>query len=185
MGGEVTHMDILGAVYDYLMSELEPAPKDIVRGWQNRASLPPVSDYVVLTLLDAKRIGSNVLTGDDITPVTGIDVTMSMLTHFSVQIDFCGTDEQKIMAMASQCSMTARSVSAVSFLAPYDITPLYTDDVRSLPYIDEQDQWCVRYSVTWHLSAWTRKTTNEDAFEAVTVYLEDVDVHHPIINNED
>lgn len=173
-------MDVLGAVYDYLTSQLSLAPQNIVRGWQNRASLPNVPVYAVLTLVDGQRIGSNVLSGDSLTPSVGIDTTTSMFTRFAVQVDFCGLDEQSVMELAAQFCMMGRSASAVRFFESYDLKPLYTDNVRSLPFTDEQNQWCVRYSVTWHLGGWTRLTVNEDAFTAVTIQTENVDVHHPI-----
>lgn len=176
-------MDILGAIYDLLTQKLDVDGNAIIRGWQNRAALPDNSDYVVLTLLTARRHGTNVHSWDK-TVESGIDETISMLNEYTVQVDFCGTDEQTVMEQATQLAIIARDALACDFLRPYGILPLYAEDVRSIPFTNEQRQWEVRYSVTLHLEAWADKTVNHDAFTDVTIQIEDVDVHHPITVEE-
>ena len=177
-------IDILAAVFDLLVQKLGIDGDHIVRGWQNRAALPDCSRYAVLTLLTAQRHGTNVHQWQNAQEENSIDETISMLTEYTVQVDFCGTDEQNVMENATQLALVARDALACDFLRPYGILPLYAEDVRSMPFSNEQRQWEVRYIVTLHLEAWTNATVPHDAFSDVAIYIEDVDVHHPIPDEE-
>ena len=172
--------DILGAVYTFLCQTLSPAPRHIIRGWQNRAALPDGSSFIVLTLTAAPRRGTNVHTWKPAPGGSGITDTLSMLAGYQVQVDFCGLDEAGVMAQASQLVMFARDAVAVDFFRERGLSCLYADDPVSLPYSNELKQWLVRYCVTLHLAAWVRGTVEQDSFSSVTIHLEHVDVHHPI-----
>ena len=173
--------DILGAVYTMLVDKMGIDGNLIVRGWQNRAALPNSTDYVVLTLLTERRHGTNVHEwADDATSETDIVETISMLGEHTVQVDFCGQDEQEVMARATQLAIIARDGVAVEFFKPYGILPLYAEDVRQAPFTDEQRQWEVRYIVTLHLECWHDLAIPRPAFTNVNIQIEDVDVHHPI-----
>ena len=175
-------VDILGAVYSFLVANLPDIDGNkIVRGWQNRAALPDDSDYIVLTLLTTRRHGTNVHERQALKDSqTDISETIHMLAEHTVQVDFCGQDEQAVMARATRLSVLARDGVAVEFLRPYGILPLYAEDVRQAPFTNEQRQWEVRYIVTLHLECWHDVNTTRDAFTNVNIYTEDVDVHHPI-----
>lgn len=175
--------DIIGSVYDFITQTISPAPVNIVRGWQNRAALPNASAFVVLTLISAPRHGTNVHTWADAEGTdTGIVETVSMLSEYAVQVDFCGLDAAAVMSQASQLVMFARDAVGVDFFNAQGISCLYADDPVSLPYESELKQWVTRYSVTLHLSGWVRGTIDHDAFTAVTINTENVDVHHPVTN---
>ncbi len=171
--------DVLGAVYDFLQAHISPLPEYIVRGWQNRAALPDASEYVVLTLINAPRRGTNVHewrnSGDD-----ALIERVRMLVLYDVQVDFCGLDEARVGHQAAQLVMLGRDAAAVRFFRPYGLAGLYADDPRSLPFADDLDQWKVRYSVTLHLSAWIDADIPLPSFRSVNLYLENVDVHHPV-----
>lgn len=174
-------VDILGAVYGLLVEKLNIDGDTIVRGWQNSASLPNSTSYVVLTLLTAQRHGTNVHKWQGLLSSTSdITETAYMLAEHTVQVDFCGTDEQTVMQRAAQFAILARDGVAVDFLKAYGILPLYAEDVRSMSFTNEQRQWETRYIVTLHLECWHDLTTARDAFTSVDIQIEDVDVHHPI-----
>lgn len=176
--------DILGAVFDFLVQQLGIDGSLIVRGWQNRAALPDDTDYTVLTLLTAKRHGTNVHDRDYEAGHGGIDETISMLTEYTVQVDFCGTDEQTVMNRATQLALIARDAVACDFFRSYGFLPLYSEDVRNMPFANEERQWEIRYIVTLHFDGWMRVTVSHDAFTSVDIRLEDVDAHHPITVEE-
>lgn len=173
--------DVLGAVYDFLKQYVVP-DVEVVRGWQNRAALPNASSYVVMTLLNQKRHGTNVNILDSVTPPADIEETSNVLMEYEVQVDFCGLDESVVAEQASICNLMGYDHRAVTFFKDFDLCGYYTDEPRALPFQDDQ-QWVVRYSVTLHLSGWVRKTITEPAFTAVKWKIENVDVHHPITNN--
>lgn len=174
--------DILGAVYSFLVQYFPDLDGEkIVRGWQNRAALPDEGDYVVLTLLTTKRHGTNVHEKeDDKASYTDIIQIIHMLAEHTVQVDFCGQDEQAVMARATRLAALARDGVAVEFFKAYGILPLFAEDVRQAPFTNEQRQWEVRYIVTLHLECWHDVTIPRDAFTNVNIQIEDVDVHHPI-----
>lgn len=174
--------DILGAVYSFLAQYVPDVNAgSIVRGWQNRAALPDDTDYVVLTLTTARRHGTNVVEWkNNEASATDLIETIHMHTEYTVQVDFCGTDEQTVMARATRLAALARSGEAVDFFKAYKILPLYAEDIRSMPYANEQRQWETRFIVTLHLENWTNVPIDRDAFTDVNLYIEDVDVHHPI-----
>lgn len=170
--------DVLGAVYQFCDQYLAPKPATIVRGWQNRAALPASSSLVILTLLDTIRHGTNARSWN-MTPPAGIKTTVSMLTEYVVQVDICGLDEEIVNAQAALLLMLGRDPLAVEFFKVFNLQPYFADDIKSLPFSNELDQWVVRYSVTLHLGGWTQITVNQDAFSDVHVNIENVDVHHP------
>ena len=173
--------DVLGAVFDFLQARLVPSPRHIVRGWENRAALPDSDDFIVLTLIGAARRGTNVR-GWKLPPdaAPGLDLSISMLTLYDVQVDFCGTDEQAAAGLASQLVILGRDAVAVDFFRPYNLSALHADDPRALPFTNDQNQWQTRSSVTLHLAGWNDARVNVDAFEDVHITLENVDVHHPV-----
>lgn len=171
--------DVLGAVYDFLQAYIQPMPEHIVRGWQNRAALPDVSAYTVLTLINTPRRGTNIhqwKAGADETVVESV----CMLTLYEVQVDFCGLDEALVGRQAAQLVMLARDTVAVEFFKEQGFSCLYADDPRSLPFSNDLQQWEVRYSVTLLLSGWSEADIARDAFSDVNIYFENVDVHHPV-----
>lgn len=172
--------DVLGAVHDFLQAHVTPAPQNIVRGWQNRAALPNASAYTVLTLINAPRRGTNVHEWKAPEDGDGIVESVRMLTLYEVQIDFCGLDESLVGQQAAQLVMLARDAVAVDFFGARGLSCLYADDPRSLPFANDAQQWEVRYSVTLRLSGWSNADISRDAFTDVNLYLEDVDVHHPV-----
>lgn len=170
--------DVLGAVHDFVRAHIVPQPEHIVRGLQNRAALPAASAYAVLTLTGAARRGTNV---HDWSPAAAEDAvvqTVSMLVVYDVQADFCGPDEALVGRQAAQLVMLGRD--ATRFFEPYGLSCLYADDPRFLPFGDDLDQWKVRYAVTLHLSARIEAAGLLPAFGRVNLFLENVDVHHPV-----
>ncbi|MBD5417370.1 MAG: hypothetical protein HDR50_06870 [Desulfovibrio sp.] len=173
-------LDVLGAVHDFLMAHIGIAPEAIIRGWQNRADLPPMSSYAVLTLINAPRRGTNVHVWEhDPAAADGLVENVRMLVCYEVQVDVCGQDEAVVGAQAARLVMLCRDAVAVDFFRALGLSCQYADDPRSLPFSNDVDQWEVRYSVTLHLSAWLGADIARAAFTDVDLRLEDVDVHHP------
>ncbi|MDE7064492.1 MAG: hypothetical protein K2O70_03355 [Desulfovibrionaceae bacterium] len=172
--------DVLGAVHDFLTARIGLAPEGIVRGWQNRAALPDVSSYTVLTLLNAARRGTNIHVWSHAPEDDGLTESIRMLILYDVQVDLCGLDESVVNAQAAQLVMLARDAVGVEFFRERELSCLYADDPRALPFSNELQQWTVRYSVTLHLSGWSDAGIPRAAFDTVNIHLENVDVHHPV-----
>lgn len=174
-------LDVLGAVHDFLVAHMGIAPEFIIRGWQNRADLPAMSSYAVLTLINAQRRGTNVHVWEDApADAGGLTESVRMLVCYEVQVDLCGQDEAVVGGQAARLVMLGRDAVAVEFFRALGLSCQYADDPRPLPFSNDVDQWEVRYSVTLHLSAWSGADVARDAFTDVIPRLEDVDVHHPV-----
>lgn len=183
--------DILGAVYDFLQrifpegftcadGRTAPISQSVIRAAQNRVSLPPYSEIIILTLLNAVRHGTNVHMHRYLMKTDTLQEDIKMLTEYTVQIDCIGEFESDVMQRANTIAIVARDAFACDFFRPYKILPLYAEDVRNLTFIDEQKQWRPRYSVVVHFETWNEHRVSQDYFNAVDVEIENVDVHHPV-----
>jgi len=186
--------DILGAVNDFVLQYCKtpdiPALEQyqIVRGWQNMVSALPKNcrEYVILTLLSTIRHGTNVHLYENATGETGLKQTIAKLNEHLVQVDFCGSypdqNEEIPRTRADILEMLTRDAVGVDFYKSYGLSSLYADDVRPLSFLDpETKQWVSRYSVTLHLEGWTAAEMESDSFSELGIYLENVDVHHPVL----
>lgn len=187
--------DILGAVNDFILAYIK-RPEDlpaltqpqIVRGWQNLVSALPKNtrEYVVLTLLATERHGTNVHEYKHSVGETGLDEKISTHNVHMVQVDFCCSypdqGEEISRTRAELLEMFTRDALMVDFLRSYGLSSCYADDVKSLAFLDpETKQWVARYAVTMHLEGWTSAEPQIDSFSNVNIYLENVDVHHPVL----
>lgn len=164
-------IDVLGATHDFVQEFVKPTPLHIIRGWQNRMHLPDNKHYVVLTLINAMRHGTNV-------HEWGQDAT-KFYVEFTVQIDFCGTDEQTVMQQVGCLTMYGRDAAAVDFFKKQGLTAHYAEDPRSAPFTDETAQFETRYIGELKLGYWFCNVRELDYFTRVQLRLENVDVHHP------
>lgn len=186
--------DILGAVNDFILAYIVNAglealeQRQIVRGWQNLVSaLPPgTREYAVLTLLGTRRHGTNVHRYAPEPGDTGLTQTVANHLLHMVQVDFCCSypdqGETRSRTRAELLEMMTRDPIGVDFFRNYNLSACYAEDPRPLPFMDETKQWVARYSVTMHLEGWVEKAVETPAFSDVGVYIENVDVHHPVKN---
>ncbi len=188
--------DILGAVYDFVLQHgrtgeiASLAPEHIIRGWQNYGGLPKgKQEFCVLTLQTVVRHGTNVWRReDDPESATGLVETISRLGEALVQADFCASapnaPEHAPFARAQAIETLARDPFGVEFFRAWGLSSCYADDVRAIPYPNDQGQWSARYSTTLHLTYWFSLTVPQPGFTRVKPRIENVDVHHPQIANQ-
>ena len=184
--------DALGAVNDLILTYVKNndvgllSQPQIIRGWQNVVSALPKDsqEYAVLTLLATIRHGTNVHRYTHADGDTGLVETVSRMAEHIVQVDFCSAfpqqTEEAARIRAEILETVSRDHVATDFFASYGFSACYAEDVRPLPFQNESEQWVARYVVTMHLSGWTDTPVDLDSFEDVTLYLENVDVHHPV-----
>ena len=184
--------DVLGAVNDFILTYCKtdtlPAleQNQIVRGWQNLASALPANsrEYVILTLLSMERHGTNAHIYKE-TSSGGLVQTIARLGEHMVQVDFCCSypdqNEEVARTRADLLEMLSRDALAVDFYKAYGFSILYADGIRPLPFLDpETKQWIARYTVTIHLEGWTKYPLPVQSSDRVGLYIENVDVHHPV-----
>ncbi len=64
------------------------------------------------------------------------------------------------------------------FFKNYGIELNYAEDVQYLPFVDEEQQYIHRYRIVLHLSRWDSVVLPQETANAVSAYIENVDVHH-------
>lgn len=184
--------DVLGAVNDFILTYVKNADVgplaqyQIVRGWQNVVSALPKDsqEYAVLTLLATQRHGTNFHDYAFAKGDSGLVNTVSRMAEHMVQVDFCSAypqqTEEAARIRAEILETLTRDRVATAFYATYGFSACYAEDVRPLSFQNEAEQWVGRYSVTLHLSGWTNTPVDIESFSDVNLYLENVDVHHPV-----
>lgn len=184
--------DVLGAVNDFILAYVGNnevgllTQPQVVRGWQNVVSALPKDsqEYAVLTLLSTTRHGTNVHQYTYADGDTGLVDTVSRMAEHMVQVDFCSAYPQQTEDVAriraEIMEMLTRDRVATAFYATFGFSSCYAEDVRPMPFQNEAEQWVTRYIVTLHLSGWTATNIDQASFNEVGLYLENVDVHHPV-----
>lgn len=165
-------MSVLEAVNDYILQYTDVQQDNLFRGYQNRSTLPQTQDYTMYWLGDNTRVGTNVDNFGD------VDVTVSTLREYTVNIDFCGDDQERVENRARTLAILGRSFVSCNFFKPYNITYNYAEEVKYLPFVDETEQYVHRYRIVLHLTRWDSVVINQETAIQADVYLENVDAHH-------
>lgn len=165
---------ILEAVNDFVLAYTDMAQEHIFQGYQNRYALPDEQDVCVISLVDNERIGTNVETWTDTAR------TIKRLIRFTVDVDFIGTDLEKVRQRASNIEMVAWSGVAYRYFLDFGIASLYASPIQYIPYVDETSQYAERYRVTLQLSKWDTLELSEQTANKAEARLENIDVHHRV-----
>lgn len=167
---------ILDAVYDFVLTYAPNAIGDnIFRGWENRMALPQTQNFIVISIQDTLRIGTNVV---DYSQSAQGNISNQTLREYIVDIDFCNIDQETAQTQASTIETLGRSDIGVTFFNNNGASLNYADDMEFLPYTDEQDQYLHRYRVSLHLTQWDQTTLTQDYFNSVNLRVENIDAHH-------
>lgn len=169
--------DVLTAFHAFLTTYMANLvrPSNIIRGWENRSSLPPnENNYIIYSLSGATRVGTNARSEVD----KNGKFTMSTMFEGRVQIDFCSdTDESR--TWAAYCDSVLRSPVGPAFFKDYGFSTLYSEDLQSIEYTDGADQYLKRTVLTVHICYTLKSTFGVEYAENVALAkVENVDAHH-------
>lgn len=129
------------AIVAFIMSVTGISDAQIIRGLQNRASMPK-PDFIVVQFLNQRRLRTNInKTGTANPPSTA---TLEEALEMAFQIDCYGSQSH---AWATMLSTLLRDQYGVSQLRPKGITPLYADDARLMPTVFGEEQYEARWSL--------------------------------------
>lgn len=173
--------DILGVCNDFLLKflkEMDPPidQEHIFRGLQNDMALPAdATDYILMTLSDTKRIGTNI-TGASCSEDSKLGT--ASLREYIVDVDFCHSTDSIARERSEVIETLGRSFFATDFFQEQGLSFLYAKDVKFLPFVDEMKQYIFRYRVSLHLSKWTEVKIPQEYFDQIKFQIENVDVHH-------
>lgn len=160
------------AVNDFILKYTDVVQDNLYRGYQNRSTLPQVNDYTMFYEMSENRIGTNV---DEILDTK---TEIKSLREHTMNIDFCGDNQESLMQRAKNLAIIGRSNFGCDFFKNYGIELNYAEDVQYLPFVDEEQQYIHRYRIVLHLSRWDSVVLPQETANAVSAYIENVDVHH-------
>lgn len=162
--------DLFEGMRKYIMTMCFPKPVSVRRGLQNRASLPPSRQYVIMLIDEDVRAATN---------VTALDINVEQGNYAEAtarigraQLYFYGDYAHK---WAVACESMTRTEAAVRLLADYNMQPLYAEGPYILSTIDGTQEFDGGHVLRFYFaySAVTKMTV--DYFTSVTTEFEDVD----------
>ena len=160
------------AVNDFILQYTDVVQDNLYRGYQNRSTLPQTNDYTMFYEMSENRIGTNV---DE---VRDKETEIKSLREYTMNIDFCGDNQESLMQRAKNLAIIGRSNFGCDFFKNYGIELNYAEDVQYLPFVDEEQQYIHRYRIILHLSRWDSVVLPQETANAVSAYIENVDAHH-------
>lgn len=167
--------DIYGAVYDFVSLFCVPvlSADNIIRAWQNRAHPPEkTNEYAVITPISHTRRGSNI-------EVFGVEsLTSYALMICRIQIDTYSAVPETARARACSLEHAARSSVGMRFLKNLEIGMNGATAPRDMTGVDYTEQFLPRWSIDLMLSYNAVIEYEQPTFDAVNVFLEDIDAHH-------
>lgn len=140
---------LLGLGLAYSLPQTTAA--EVVKGQSNRVAEPQGADFVVMTPIRRPRLGTNVDTYGDPFPLPGIGSALQP-TEVVVQLDVHGPNSGD---NAQVIATMLRDPYAVDFFIAtgFQVSPLYADDPRQVPFINAEKQYEDRWVVDAHLQA--------------------------------
>lgn len=187
--------DVLAVVceYVYAFAQIPIAgipqltKEQIIRGWQALGIAPAADEVCIVTLLSSVRTSfdspswAELSSGDSSEPSL---LRVEQRLEHSVQIDFAALsqriDPSVTKRRADQIYMISHSNYAAGFFHSHNprLSCLYCDPPSSLGELDGAHALKHRHIVTLHVSESQVMTLPVSTFERVSLYTENVLVHH-------
>ena len=167
-------LTLLDTVNDYILQYTDVVQDNLFRGYQNRSTLPQTDDYTMFYMNNAVRVGTNV------NEYTNTEVKINALHEYTVNIDFCSSEQETAESHAKRLAVLGRSFVSCDFFKAQGFNLNYADDMQYLPFTDENSQWVHRYRITLHLTEWDKVTLTQQTAKEVTIQkVVNVDVEYP------
>ena len=163
------------AVNDFILQYTDVEQDKLFRGYQNRSTLPQVNDYTIYYAQAKNRIGTNVYDYED------TKVISTALFEHTINIDFCGSNREKLEERATHLAILAHSFLGCDFFKNHGVTLNFAEDVQYLPFTDEEQQYIHRYRIVIHLTSWDAVVLPQQTANVINPTIENVDVHHKAI----
>lgn len=168
---------MLDGVNDFLLTFLADTSQDnLFRGYSNRMALPANNEYIVYSVANTQRVGTNVISYQK---SADEKITVRALRQYAVDVDICSNDRGTAQNRATTIETIGRSYIAVDFFKKYETDFDYCDDVQYLPFTDDTEQYVERYRVTLHFTRWEEVEVSQDYAERVIAKVINVDTYPP------
>jgi hypothetical protein len=154
-----------------------PAGTEVIMGQENRVPEPEGDDYVVMTPLFKMRLSTNHTTYTDLGTNPGTRGSAPDLA-FHIQLDIHGPasgDNAAIIATLFRDDYAVQQFKASGF----DISPLYCDDPKQMPFTNGENQYEDRWIITAVIQYNPVTQTPIDFADALEVQIVSVDAAYP------
>ncbi|WP_048996427.1 phage neck terminator protein [Burkholderia multivorans] len=167
----ITESNVLTALRTFILPLVSC---EVIKGLVNRAAMP-AGDFVAMTPVMAPPLATNVSTYSDVPGAGAQNVKRS--TRFDVQIDCYGATSAENAAIIS--TLLRSEYACQSFKASgFDVQPLYADDPKQMPIVDDSDQWLERWTFSAVLQYNPVVTVPQDFAATLNVNLVNVDASY-------
>lgn len=166
---------MLDAVNDFLLTFLADTSQDnLFRGYSNRMALPAGNEYIIYSVANTQRVGTNIISYK---LSEKSKITLKTLRQYAVDVDICSNDRGTAQNRATTIETIGRSYIAVDFFKQRKIDFDYCDDVQYLPFTDDTEQYVERYRVTLHFTRWEEVEVSQDYAERVIAKVINIDTY--------
>lgn len=171
----LTQDQIDTAIRAFLIQIL-PAGVEVLIGQENRVPEPASDNFVIMWDVLRKRLGYTVQTWDQTPRADPTTQDNTEPVRFDKQLDFHGADSTD---NAQVFATLFRSPYACDFFAPFGFQPDYCSDGAQAPFINGEQQYEDRWTLTATFDAAITATTPQQFADAVTVMPVEVDERFP------
>lgn len=172
----LTETQTLIALRAFLLSIL-PAGTEVVRGLDNRVPEPIGANFVVMTPVLRARLETNVVAFQDNYPVSAGLRTDLQPIRLTVQLDVHGplaADNTQVIT-----TLWRSEWATIQFAASgYDVTPLYAEEPKQLPYLNGEQQVEIRWVIDAVMQTNPTVTTTQDFAASLVAGVIDVDAEY-------
>jgi hypothetical protein len=134
----LTESQTLTALRSFLISIL-PAGTEVVKAQDNRVPEPRGENFVTMTPILRDRLETNVHTYSDGYPSAPSTKSILEPTKVTVQLDVHGpasADNAQVISTLFRDEYAVTAFAATGF----DVTPLYADDPKQVPFVNGEQQ---------------------------------------------
>ena len=137
-----THDDIYREVRALLLNLFSLSGEQVIRGYSDNVPLPE-DDFIMMNIIDEQELSTN---GYNYSKEEG-NVEVKQSVEVQMQIDFYGKSAVKFSRTFCQLWRDFYSCEHLE-----SCQPLYCDNPKYLPFVNEKSQYEERYLVTAHLT---------------------------------
>jgi hypothetical protein len=164
----ITEAQLFQALGDFISGQVAC---EVVRGMQNRTSMPP-GDFIAMSPLSLGELARPVVSN------TATSATYKQSKQWGVQLDCYG---ETSLDTASLLVALFRTDYACEFFAGYawELQPLYAEEPRQMPLIAGEEQYVQRWTFTVFVQYNPSVTVTQDSANALTAGIINVDANYP------
>ncbi len=171
----LTDDDAFTALRTFILTVLPDLTSPNVRqGQQNRTPMPPGPDFVIMTPTDRGALATTVrdyTPPTDPAPAVGSRQT-TRSTRVGVQLDFYGPNATD---NAQTFNQLFQDMYGCDFLRPFHVQPLWCDDGRQMPLVDDEEQYVTRWMVHALMQINPTVSTSQEFADMLDVTLVEAD----------